>query len=157
MKDKAKPTDNLLEGSPWRLVTLAYPSTSVDQYRKSAVNSASPLQLVVMLYDGALRFMEGAKHAMAQEDLYRQNELCQKAQNIMVELMSCLDTTAGGEIAQSLLSLYTYSYDQLVEANINDDPEPIDRAIKVMSDLRESWAQLESMTKTPVEQSDVAA
>lgn len=156
MKQSRQTTDNLLEGSLWRLFALAYPSSSVDQYRKSAVNSASPLQLIVMLYDGALRFMEGAKHAMSQDDLYRQNELCQKAQNILAELMSCLDLKTG-EVAQNLLSLYTYTYDQLVQANINDDPEPIDRAIKVMSDLRDSWVQLETATKAAVEPRDVAA
>ena len=119
----------------------------VQEYRKSAVNGASPLQLVVMLYDGALKFMEAGKHAMAGGDLEKQNQNLQKAQRIISELMSCLDMEKGGEIAKNLFALYSFALNQLVEANITDDPKPIDTCIKVLSDLRESWVALENDLK----------
>lgn len=128
---------------------MSYGKASVEQYRKSAVNSASPLQLVVMLYDGALRFMEAAKHSIEHGELYKQNENCKKAQNIISELMSTLNMEQGGEIAQNLFSLYTFAYDKLIEGNVNDNPKSISEAIEVMSQLRESWVQLEKMTSQP--------
>ncbi len=64
-----------------------------------------------------------------------------------MELMSCLDIEKGQEIAKNLLSLYSYVLNELVLANMNDDVAPIDRAIRVMSDLRESWSQLEISLK----------
>lgn len=118
-------------------------NSSVNQYRKQAVSSASPLQLVIMLYDGALRYMETAKHFMKEGDLYKQNDALQKAQNILAELMSCLDMQKGGDVAQNLFALYSFAHSQLVDANVKDDPTGIDVAIKVLSELREPWAQLE--------------
>ena len=70
------------------------------EYQKNAVNGASPIQLVVMLYDGALKFMEAGKKAMAEGDRDKQNQNLQKAQKIVMELMSCLDMEEGKEIAK---------------------------------------------------------
>lgn len=112
------------------------------EYRKNAVNGASPLQLVIMLYDGALRFMEAGRHAMAHGDLPRQNDQLQRAQKIVMELMACVDLERGGDIAKNLLSLYTYVLDELVKANMEDNAERIERGMRVMRDLRESWAQI---------------
>lgn len=97
-----------------------------------------------MLYDGALKFMEAAKHAMGAKDYFRQNANLVKAQKIVSELMSCLDMQQGGEIATNLFALYTYVGDELVKANVGDDVEAVDRCIRVMSELRESWAAVES-------------
>ncbi|MEX2242503.1 MAG: flagellar export chaperone FliS [Fimbriimonadaceae bacterium] len=121
---------------------MAY-SRTIDQYRKSSISAASPLQLVVMLYDGALRFMEAGKHAMAKGDTYSQNDNLTKAERIVTELLSTLDMTQGGQVAENLFSLYTYVYDCLVEANIEDKPEKIDECVQIFSDLRESWVELE--------------
>lgn len=122
----------------------------VDKYRKSAVAGASPLQLVVMLYDGCLRFMEAGKRAIQDRDLEKQNDSLQRAQRIIAELMSTLDMEKGGDVSQNLLSLYTFAYNRLVEANIEDNPDYVDHAIQVMSGLRESWVQLESSSRTGV-------
>jgi flagellar secretion chaperone FliS len=133
---------------------LAYKKLA-NEYRKGAVTGASPLKLVVMLYDGALRFMEAGKHAMAAKNLEKQNAELQKAQRIVTELMACLDMEHGGEIAQNLFALYSYVLNELVQANINDEPEGVDRAIAVMSELRMSWVELET-TLAPSEQADAA-
>jgi flagellar protein FliS len=119
----------------------------IGEYRKSSVQGATPLQLVIMLYDGALRHMEAGKHAMASGNLEVQNASLQKAQRILFELIACLDMEGGKEIAANLLALYTYVIDQLVQANVNDDPDAVERGIKVVSDLRESWVQIERTTR----------
>lgn len=123
---------------------MAY-GNSIDQYRKNAVNTASPLKLVIMLYDGYVRFSHATRKAMSEKDLYQQNHNCLKAQKIVTELMSSLDMQNGGEIAQNLFALYSYVYNKLVEANIGDNLQALNEAEKVMTDLRESWVQLEAM------------
>ena len=142
MRWAADRADNLLRPSDGT-TPLAY-GTSIDQYRKSSVSSASPLRLVIMLYDGALRFMEAGKHAMLRGEIYAQNQNIQKAQSIITELMATLDMEQGGEVAGNLASLYSYIYNQLVQANIEDKPEHIDECVGLLRDLRESWAELEA-------------
>ena len=122
--------------------------SSIDQYRKSAVSGASPLQLVIMLYDGALRFMEAGKHAMLKRDVFSQNENLTKAERIISELLSTLDMEQGGDVAKNLFSIYSYVYDSLVEANIEDKHELIDECSTILSELRESWVELERLSRT---------
>jgi flagellar secretion chaperone FliS len=119
----------------------------VQEYQKGAVNGASPVQLVIMLYDGALRFMEAGKHAMQTKELEKQNVSLQRAQKIVMELMACLDMHNGGDIAKNLLGLYTYALEQLVDANLKDDPAGIDRTIRIFSELRESWVEIEKTVR----------
>lgn len=136
---------------------LAY-GNYVQEYRKGAVNGASPVQLVIMLYDGALRFMEAGKAAMNNGDLEKQNHSLQRAQRIIMELMSSLDMERGGEISTNLLALYTFVIEQLVKANIEDVTSPIDHAMHTMSELRESWVQIDRLNKqAPPEEIQLAA
>src|SRR5438874_1610746 len=104
----ANPPIILLGSSAGTRKNLAY-GKFVQEYQKGAVNGASPVQLVIMLYDGALRFMEAGRHAMIAKDVEKQNASLQKAQKIVMELMSCLDMQNGAEIARNLLALYTYA------------------------------------------------
>ena len=129
----------------------------VEEYRKGAVNGASPLQLVIMLYDGALRFMEGGKAAIIAKDLDKQNYNLQKAQRIIAELISCLDINQGGEIARNLLALYTFVTEELVNANLHDDPNRVAVCIRIMTDLRSTWTELESSLRAPVEAAEIQA
>lgn len=91
--------------------------------------------------------MASGKRAMIAGNVYEQNINLQKAQKIIAELISCLDMDKGGEIAQNLLALYTFSYNGLVEANMGDNPEPIEQVTVVLTNLRLSWMQLERETK----------
>ena len=125
---------------------MALPSGGLGEYRKNAVGGASPLQLVVMLYDGALRCCEAAKKAMAQADLEAQHKNLSRAQKIITELVASLDMAQGGEIAKNLFGLYSYCLNELSDANINDDSQPIDRAMKVLAELRQAWQQIGEST-----------
>ena len=95
--------------------------------------------------------MDASKRAMAAGDLYKQNEQSVRAQNIVIELMSTLDMKQGGEIAQNLMSLYTFVLEKLIEGNIEDKPESIDVAANIMSELRDGWVQLERGIDLPTE------
>ncbi len=100
-----------------------------------------------MLYDGAISFMEQGKAAMARCDFDKQNTYLQRAQKIVVELMSCLDMERGGEISQNLKALYGYAFTELVQANIHSRPEHVDHALRVFTQIRESWVQIDENLK----------
>lgn len=126
---------------------MAYPK-AFDEYRKSSVNGASPVALVVMLYDGCLRFMETGRIAMERKDLEAQNVALQRAQKIVLELMSALDMRKGGDVATNLMALYSYVLGELVAANLEDRPSGIENAIRTMTELRQGWSELERMQKS---------
>ncbi|MEQ1823124.1 MAG: flagellar export chaperone FliS [Fimbriimonadaceae bacterium] len=121
-----------------------------NEYRKNAVNGASPLQLIVMLYDGALKNIELGRAAMAHQDYTRQNQHLQQAQKIVFELLACVDVAKGGEIATNLIALYEYVINELVRANIEDKAEPLDHCVKVLSDLRQTWNELDNQVRSEI-------
>jgi len=121
-----------------------------DRYLETAVETASPARLIVMLYDGAIRFINEAAYAMQQRDYETQNAKLQRAQKILAELISSLDFDKGGEIAENLFRLYTYMYNQLVEANINDSRDRLEHVVHLLSELREAWDTIATESETQV-------
>jgi flagellar protein FliS len=111
-------------------------------YHQTQVQSQSPLELVVMLYDGGLRFLRQTKDAIARRDLVAKRDAMSRAGAIVAELQNSLNMEAGGEVAGRLDALYDYITGRLTEANIHNTTEPIDDAIRVMSTLRDGWAQI---------------
>ena len=125
---------------------MAYANSTLE-YRKASVAGASPVGLIVLLYDGALRFMDAGTAAMGRGDLPAQNAALQKAQRIVIELMGALDMRRGGEVSTNLMALYAYVLNELVRANVEDDPSPIENAARTMEELRAGWAELEAQQK----------
>lgn len=121
-----------------------------ERYLETAVETASPARLIVMLYDGAIRFINEAMAAMRQRDYETQNARLQRAQKILAELISSLDFDKGGEIAENLFRLYTYMYNQLVEANINDSLESLEHVTNLLSELREAWDTIATESEAQV-------
>jgi flagellar secretion chaperone FliS len=115
------------------------------QYQQSQVETASPTRLVVLLYDGAIRFCAWAVEAMQAKDYQGQNSNLLKAQRIIGELMSSLNPETGGEVATNLMRVYTYLLEQLVEANLRDRAEMVDGVLDVLRELRETWAEVDRL------------
>jgi flagellar protein FliS len=116
-------------------------------YRSNAVLTASPGQLVLMLYDGALSAMALAREAFdrPEEDPRRIeviNHQLQKAQRIIAELQGGLNFEAGGELSHTLNRLYDYHNRRLFEANIRKQVEPIVEVERLVRDLRDAWAEM---------------
>ena len=109
-------------------------------YTQSAVLSASPEQLVVMLYDGAIRFLNQAQLAMQQEKKEIARERLLRAEDIINELNNSLDVQSGGEIADSLRSLYLWMKRQIMQSLIQQDPEPLSECLQQLLELREAWS-----------------
>jgi flagellar protein FliS len=110
-------------------------------YRQSAVLTATPGQLVVMLYDGAHRFLSQAAAAMREGQLAVSGEKLRRAEAIIDELLATLDLSAG-EIALRLQALYAFFKDHLSQARLDRDPGKVEEVAAFMHDLRDSWAQI---------------
>ena len=115
-------------------------------YRQAATQSASPGQLVLMLYDGILRFLEQARLGFGKDDPKEFNETInnnlQRAQAIINEMNASLNMAEGGEFAQRMRGLYDYFDRRLQEANIAKNEEGILEVIKHVTVLRDSWAEM---------------
>ncbi len=116
-------------------------------YRSNAVLTASPGQLVLMLYDGALKALALARQGFAEpESNYRRiaiiNEQLLKAQAIFMELQGGLNLEAGGEFARTLDGLYDYYTRRLLEANLRKTEEPVIEVERLVRELRDAWAQM---------------
>ncbi len=116
-------------------------------YRANAILTASPGQLVLLLYDGALKALALARQAFAQppDDMHRIgliNEQLLKAQAIIRELQGGLNLEAGGEFARTMHRLYDYHHRRLLEANIRKREEPVVEVERLVRELREAWAQM---------------
>lgn len=130
-----------------------YSATEVE----TGVASASPQRLVIMLYDGALKAIFAAKTAMVQGNTGAKGEATSKAIAIIDEgLRASLDMTAGGEIAVNLAALYEYMASRLLYANLKNDQGSLDECVRLLSDLRGAWEELERRSK-PIETSVPAA
>ncbi|HBK67559.1 MAG TPA: flagellar export chaperone FliS [Firmicutes bacterium] len=116
------------------------------RYRQTQVETAGPLELIIMLYDGAIRFCNQAKLAIEEKNLNQANQMLQRAQDIIDELNINLNMEAG-EIAVNLRSLYQFISTKLVEANIKKDLTLLNQMIALLTDLRSSWVELQSSQK----------
>jgi flagellar secretion chaperone FliS len=111
-------------------------------YTESSILTAPPERLVVMLYDGAIRFLKQA--AVAQRGGQHQMFLdrLRRGEAIIDELNVTLDMSQGGEVAARLRSIYLFCKRHLVEAHLKRDASHIDEVVRLLTDLRESWQQL---------------
>jgi len=115
------------------------PTNAVDSYRRTQVQSSTPLEQVVLLYDGALRFMGEARAAMERRDIAARRVAISRTLAIIGELRGTLDMERGGEIAVSLERLYAYAQGRVLDAVMHHDVRGLEEATKVFDTLREAW------------------
>jgi len=113
-----------------------------QQYRQLKVQSATPGQLMLMLYDGAIRFCLRAKKQMEINDVAGKGISISKAQAIIQELAATLNFQVAPELCASLEQLYLYMVDILTKANINNEHELLDEAINLLTTIKEGWDQV---------------
>lgn len=113
-----------------------------NEYKNNQVMTAPRKKLLIMLYDGAIKNLKLAKISFETKDTERINKYLIKAQDIIIELMTTLNFEFGGQIAESLYSLYEYLYNRLVRANIDKDEGPIEEVIRFLEELRDTWAKI---------------
>lgn len=111
----------------------------IAAYQDNAVTTQSKGRLIVLLYDGAIKFMKLAIKELEAGNQQAKGQYINKARDIINELNAVLDLNAGGEIAVNLRKLYCFMNNRLSEANIKCDPQMIHEVIALMEELNQSW------------------
>jgi flagellar protein FliS len=117
-------------------------ATHTDAYRQQSVMTATPGQLVVMLYDGCLRFLHQGAHAMREGKRLQAHARLARAEAIIDELLSTLDMRQGGDIAPRLQQLYLFSRRHLIQARRDQDADAVDTVAELLAELRDAFAQV---------------
>ncbi|OHB78002.1 MAG: flagellar export chaperone FliS [Planctomycetes bacterium RBG_16_55_9] len=111
----------------------------IKVYQDSAVTTQSKSRLIVLLYDGAIKFMKLAIKELEANNYEAKGRYINRALDIINELNAILDMNTGGEMALNLRRLYCFMTTHLSEANIKRDPQMIRDVIKLMEELNQSW------------------
>lgn len=119
-----------------------------DAYRRTDVETRSPMELVIMLYDGALRFVGEAREAIDRKDVKARTDATRRALDIVTELQNTLNLEQGGDIALELDRLYSYVLAKLLEVT-RGDAIAADEVLKLLGMLREGWSQAQTTTPAP--------
>lgn len=122
-----------------------------EAYRQTEAKSRSPLELVVMLYDGALRFVGEAIEADAAGQIGRRGQAISKALAIIGELQSTLNVESGGQVAAELDRLYTYLQGRLLDVAMKKDRQALPEAQRLLSTLRDAWYQIANPAGAPLQ------
>jgi flagellar secretion chaperone FliS len=113
-----------------------------ESYIESRILTASPIELVAMLYDAAIAAVRDARRKLAAGDIAARSRAITKACEILIELTQGLDHARGGEISLRLAQLYDYIQHRLIEANIQQNDAPLADALGLLSTLAEAWHTL---------------
>lgn len=111
-------------------------------YQRNQVMTVSQSKLVLLLYDGVIRFLTQAEEACVAKDISLCHNYLLRAQEVLVELQLALNRDAGGQVAEGLYMLYDYMYRRLVEANTQKDRQLMTEVRGLINDLREAWQQI---------------
>ncbi|TYS69891.1 flagellar export chaperone FliS [Sutcliffiella horikoshii] len=109
-------------------------------YQQNSVNTATPGELTLMLYNGAIKFMKLAKKGMEDKDIEMKNTNLIKAQKIVQELMVTLDTSH--DVGKSMMTMYDYMNRRLIDANLKNDSSIVDEVEGHMMEFRDAWKQV---------------
>ncbi len=124
------------------------PYTKSNQaYKKAAVTTKDQGTLILMLYDGTIRYLKIAANKINKEDLEGAHNAISKAKAIISELMTSLNMDQSGRVGSSLKSLYVYMFNRLIDANIQKNASYIEEVCDLMSELRDGWRTVVNQKK----------
>ncbi|MFP7255426.1 flagellar export chaperone FliS [Terribacillus goriensis] len=114
-------------------------------YQQNSVQTASPGELTLMLYNGCIKFIKFAQQAIEKKDIESRNTNIQKAQNIMRELMITLDPEV--PISKEIMPLYDFINQQLLQANTHSDQQALSSALGLITEFRDTWKEVVKQTR----------
>ena len=120
---------------------MTYNANVMNNYNQLNLGVDNPAKLVLMMYEGALRFASFAKKAIRENSVEKKVKFINKASNIFLELIRTLDFEKGGQIAYYLNGLYAYQIELLAKANVENNEEHIDQVINVLKELIAAWKE----------------
>lgn len=117
------------------------------KYKKTQIESASREQLLLLMYEGAIRFLKKAMIAMDNNDIAERGLNIGKAYDVVMELNNTLNHEVGGDIAINLEQLYMFMTDRLTHANIHNDKQALEEVLKLLTTLHDGWKQAIELLK----------
>lgn len=123
-------------------------SYGLGAYKKTSVETASKEQILLMLYQAAIKNCKKGIEAIEQKNIAKKGEYIGKLQDIIVELSNSLDFEVGGEVAKELASLYDYMLYSSTQANIKIDKTHLEGCLRVLNTLYEGWTEAVKQVKT---------
>ncbi|MGZ3743978.1 MAG: flagellar export chaperone FliS [Pseudobdellovibrionaceae bacterium] len=123
-----------------------------QKYKTQSIQTASKEKLLLMLYEGAIRFIKQAIKATEEKNIAERGYNIGKAFDIIMELNNTLDHKVGGDIAMNLEQLYMFIMEQFTKANITGNAEPLQASLKILENLYAGWVQaIEKLKKDETE------
>lgn len=126
-------------------------SNAINAYQRNAIMTATPAELTLMLYEGAIKFCNIGIIAIEKKDFEKANENLKKAQNIITELRVTLNRKY--KVWEDFERVYDYIYRRLVEGNMKKDTEIIEEALKRIREMRDTWKEVMRLNNQNKEQS----
>lgn len=115
-------------------------ATGYDVYKRAAINTVhSKEKMLLMLYEGAVRFVKLASMGIDEKNAKIRGENISKVIGILTELDCALDRKAGGELVENLSGLYRYMVDRLTHANVKNDPDALDEVERLLTELKDGF------------------
>lgn len=111
----------------------------VNKYKQTSITTANRGQILIMLYEAAIRHLRTAQESMKKKDMNQKGIALGKAHDIIAELANTLDFKIGGKIAENLEKLYQFALDQITKSNMNNDHTLLNSPIKTLENLLEAW------------------
>ena len=125
--------------------TLSLSSRPQDAYRRQNILTASPIDLIIMLYDALLRNITMGKRGITAKNVPLAHKHLIKAQMILTELINSLDMSY--EISEELLELYEYALKNIADANLQKKTEPLEPVTEMIQSIKEAWQQISRDTR----------
>jgi flagellar protein FliS len=123
-------------------------SYGLGAYKKTSVNTASKEQILLMLYQAAIKNCKKAIESIDQKQIAKKGEYIGKLQDIIIELANSLDHEVGGDVSKELASLYDYILHSSTQANIKIDKAPLESVLNILNTLYDGWTEAVKSLKT---------
>ena len=121
---------------------MKYPK-GIKAYKNTAVGTADQKDLILICYDEALRSLQVGKECYLRKEFEEKARQFIRAQDFISELLGSLNMQAGGEIARNLSAIYKFCLQHIMQGDLSGNMRAIDDIIKMLSELRSAWAQLD--------------